>query len=140
MMDKLRKLKEMKKEGSSMRPQERDVKMGILKNIMGEADKELGAGLRGMKKVSVASPSKEGLQKGLQKAEEIVSGDGNDPLIRNPDEKADMVMEKAPHLGYENDEAGCSPEEMEMSADELDVKIQALMKLKEEKLSDSQGE
>lgn len=124
-MDKLMKLKAASKD--SMRPVEKDAKMSVLKDIASEASKEMGSALPGLKKVSVMAPNKDALKQGLQKAEEMVSGEGS------PEEEAQesSAFEKSEPAAHDAQE--CSPEEMAMSPDELDQKIQALQHLKEEK-------
>jgi len=64
------------KEGGPMSEQHRQVKMDMLKELMDHARKGMGdkvlGGLEGMKKVTVASPSSEGLEAGLEKAKELL--------------------------------------------------------------------
>lgn len=78
----------------------------------------MGDKLKGIKKVTVASDSKEGLKKGLEKAEEIV-GDK---------EEAEEEIE-SPEMEASEDE---SLEGEELSAEEIDAKIKELLAKKEQ--------
>lgn len=129
MLDKLMKLKEAKQHGP-MRPVEQNAKMSVLKNLIGEANSEMGDGLKSMKKVSVMAPSEKGLSAGLDKAKELV-GDESDE--GSPEEEAMESPEEEQAEAHSPEE--CSPEEEAMSPEDLDKRIQALMSLKEEKLS-----
>ncbi len=132
MIDKLMKLKEMKKGSGEMRPVEKNAKMSVLKDLIGEAGNEMSSGLHGLKKVSVMAPNQRGLEKGLDKAKQLVEGSSEE-------ESSDMSPEMADEMGESHEGMECSPEEMEMSPEELDQKIQALMKLKEDKMSSHEG-
>lgn len=107
---------------------------------LGEANKMatgmMKGGLEGLKKVTVASDSKEGLKKGLDKAEEIVDDGGEDS---NPFAKFKKDKESSP-FGKSEDTSGDDSEEYEdatesMDEEELDAEIERLMQLKE-KLQD----
>lgn len=126
------------KEKKKLSPQEQDAKMSVLKEIMGEMDGLMSNDLDTKKKmkVSVMADSKKGLEKGLDKAEDIVDsqkngvtypkfGSAQEPgaLMNEDDLACDSSME--PEL--EEDEDGS------LSSDDLDKKIKKLMALKEQK-------
>jgi hypothetical protein len=106
-----------KKKGMS--PVEKKAKLAALKGTHDWASDALKEKLGGIKKVSVAADSKEGLKKGLEKAEELVSG--KNPIVEDAEEEADAEGIADPS---EDDMEECSEEE-------LDEKIQELMALKE---------
>jgi len=100
-----------KKKASKMSPVEKDAKMNVLEDLRNHAMKAMGGKI---KKVTVASDSKEGLEKGL-----------------------DMAKEKVEEVESDEDESIESPE-MESSEEEcntpeeIDEKIAELLKKKEE--------
>lgn len=75
MNDKFQKLIDKKKKaGHELSPVESAAKHSVLNDLKGMAGKAMSDKLQGLKKVSVASDSEEGLKHGLEKAHEIVSG------------------------------------------------------------------
>jgi hypothetical protein len=106
-----------------MSPNEKKAKMSVLKDLHGQASDLMKQGLAGakdMKKVTVASDSKEGLKQGLEKAEDLLGEQDED----------DSVMG-----GHADDEAAehesAQDESEPMDEDELDAKIQELLQMKE---------
>lgn len=83
MMDMLKKAMEKKKK-EPMDENYKNAKMSALKDLHGEMGKMIGGG---MKQVSVAAPDKEGLLKGLDKAEEV--------LDEMPEHEEEMPMDMA---------------------------------------------
>jgi len=79
-MDALKKIMEKKisKEGE-MEPSKKKAKMELLQELRSMAEgmmkEDLDGHMGALKKVTVASDSKEGLKEGLEKAEEVVEGD-----------------------------------------------------------------
>jgi hypothetical protein len=117
------------KDKPKMSDAEKKAKLAALKEANGMATDMLKEGLSGAKKVSVISNSKEGLKKGLEKAEEIVG--------EQDDECEDCGGEGCPHCamgekeqdkaeGYEDQQEESEP----MDEDELDEEIQRLMEMK----------
>lgn len=107
-----------KKKGMS--PIEKKAKLNVLKDLHGQASELMKEGLKGMKKVSVMSDSKEGLKAGLEKAEDMLGED----QMEDEDQSEQEEMEADE---YEDQQE----ESMPMDEDELDAKIQELMKMKE---------
>jgi hypothetical protein len=70
-MEYLKKMKKMKGD-EEMSPMEKEAKMGVLSGMKKEAGNEMLDKLNGMKKVSVASDSEEGLKAGLDKAKQLM--------------------------------------------------------------------
>lgn len=111
-------------------PMEQDAKMSVLKDIMGDMDKLMCDDLDTKKKmkVSVASDSKAGLAKGLDKAEDIMSGDE----MGNSFPKFGSAQESGALMNEEDFEDDSSMYE-DLSSDELDAKIKKLLSIKEQK-------
>jgi hypothetical protein len=87
-----------------------------MKGIMGEK-------MAGLKKVTVASNTKEGLKKGLSTAEEVLEAKDKKPV-----ESAEEELSESPEIEESEDE---SAEEHELTASEIDEKIKELLALKE---------
>lgn len=107
-----------KKKPGNMTDNERDAKMSVVEAMRKMAEDEMGGRLKGLKKVTVASDSEGGLEKGLEKAKEMISPAEEQEEEEGSDEE--MASEDEP----ESDEAS-------MSEEELDAKIEELMKMKE---------
>lgn len=99
---------------------EKQAKMKALKEAHKSMSDLMAGDLKGMKKVTVASNSKEGLQEGLDKAEEVLGEQDDD----------DMEMSEKEEL--KQDDLEDNQEESEpMDEDELNAEIEKLLKLKE---------
>ncbi len=115
-MDKEKLMKKMmgeKEEGSDMK---KDAKLSVLKELRKMASDMMGDDLKGgmMKKVTVASPTKEGLQHGLEKAEDMM------------DHNSDADMEEESEEGEPMDEedlSNCSPEELKAKIAKLQAAL-----------------
>jgi len=123
MNPKFEKLLAGKKKSRSMDDVEKTAKMGILGEMEGASRDMLGDRLQGkLKKVTVASDSKAGLAKGLEKAEDILSD-----------------KEVAETEDFDKDVASDMPEGLmdgieECTPDELEEKIRVLTELKNKKM------
>lgn len=90
----------MKKKGKEeIDPKLKDAKMKVLKEIHSMASDDMGEDIKGLKKVTVASPDQEGLEKGLEKAQEMVSGsedsvEGEESPAKEVDEMGDLSPEE----------------------------------------------
>lgn len=118
-----------KKKDNKMGDTEKEAKMNVVKEMRDMAASQMGEKLKGLKKVTVASDSKDGLEKGLQKAEDLLensSEDGEEPSEENHDLMSQLENESDES---EEDYADCSPEE-------LDQKIKMLSELKQKKLKE----
>lgn len=122
MNDKFLKLLEKKRgESKSMRPLEKDAKMRAVHQMRKMASDEMVEPLKGLKKVTVASDSSEGLKTGLDKAEDLIES----KMSEMPDEEE--VMDSA------KEEMG---EEELQSPEEIDAKIKELEALKAQMLAE----
>lgn len=123
-MDKLEKLLMKKKAGKEMSPIEREAKMGVVGDMRKMASEAMGDKLKGLQKVTVAAPDKDGLEMGLDKAQELLSAH------QQPEDTEEGSEESEDHMDMH-------PEE-ELSEDELDEKLQHLMELKRQ-MSEKKG-
>lgn len=115
-----------KKKGNKLPKEYKDAKMGVLKALHKEMGDMMGEDMKGMKKVTVASPSEEGLEMGLEKAQELMEGEGE--LCP---ECGEMHEE-----GYEghNHEAMMGQEYEDMSVEDLDAEIKKLEEMKKSRM------
>ncbi len=144
MNDKMLKMMEKKKKSSrEMSDPEREAKMNVVKDMRQMASSAMADGLKGLKKVSVAADSKEGLQEGLDKAKQILSSKEHDGMVEDAEscepteEKDEDMMPNEEHPDSEENEEDessededMSPEEASMSHEDIDAKIKKLMELK----------
>lgn len=119
MSDKFGKM--MKKKDKKIDGVEKDAKMSVLSSLRDMASEAMGDKLKNLKKVTVASDSEEGLKKGLEKAEEIV--EGGMPKMEDESEEETEELESSEEENEYSD----------MSEEELDAKLEQLMKLKKAK-------
>jgi hypothetical protein len=123
---------EMKKK---MSPAAQKAKLAALKGAHKVASDMMKDDLSGLKKVTVASDSKSGLKEGLEKAEEMLgekdcSSCPGCPECEGEQDSEDSEMGESEGKeadAYEDDQDAAEP----MDMDELEKKIQELMKLKE---------
>jgi hypothetical protein len=142
-MEKFKKLL-MSKKAKPVSDVEKSAKMDVLKDLKQHAMDMMGEKLGSVKKVTVASNSKEGIEKGLDKAKEMIKKTPEDS--ENVTEEAcpecegegcpACQEESAEHEASETPEEETSEHEMgeepsDESEEELDAKIQELMKKKE---------
>lgn len=115
-----------KKDGKEMSGMEKDAKMSVVHDMKKMAMDAMGDKLKGLKKVSVASNSPEGLQMGLDKAKELVTNHPNSPETDNDDSP-----ENEEEVGETDESPEAAEEHGEMSEDEVDAELKRLMDLKE---------
>lgn len=119
-----------------MSDNEMSAKQSVLEHLRNEAEGMMGEKMKGMKKVTVASNSSEGLKKGLDKAEEIISGKEQAGMVQDA-EDGELHGHDALQGGDEDgaeeahEEAAADPRADEMDEDELDAKLAELMAKKE---------
>jgi len=153
-MDKMEKLlmKKKDKKGSMMGDTEREAKMSVLKHVGDMASDMMKGRLDGMKKVTVASDSADGLKEGLAKAKDMMAAreEGMEEEASGDEEGMDHEAKESPEYeaaehgkmmtkdGLEIEPIKAKPLEYEpIEEDEdldesmLDAKLQRLMKLKE---------
>lgn len=134
-------LEKKKKDGKGLSDHEKEAKLGVLKHLHDMAADAMGEGLKGLKKVTVASDSHEGLKEGLETAKEVVGDSEESPLHEGAEEvEAEDAEHESPEghhdLEMESDEEKSHPSlhedvESELSEDELDAKLKELMAKKE---------
>lgn len=149
-------MKKLQSKGKELDPLEKQAKMGVIKELSKQAGDMLGSQIHPMKKVTVASDSKEGLKEGLDKAAGLVEHANEhetdpDKLMEEAEEESgadlDKDMEEGEsdeHLGKilghmtHNEPSADSMQhgsEVEMHPDEIDAKIAQLKELKAKKLA-----
>ena len=69
-------------EGKFLNDDEIKAKKSVLSEIEGILGEEMSSKLKGLKKVTIASPTKEGLEAGLEKAKETISDMPDEPLSK----------------------------------------------------------
>lgn len=146
------------KKGKKISPAEQKAKGDVLSDLHGQASDAMGDKLMQMKKVSVMSPDKQGLEEGLDKAKELLNnvpndtddnnyqaveghGDAHDedsgtneeheggPVYPPGSDHQEESME-SPEEENQEVEQGLEPEDHAMSEEELDKKIALLTQLK----------
>lgn len=110
-------MEQMRKGKKGMNDTEKEAKLGVLKFISDAADDAIAGKVKGLKKVTVASDSKEGLKKGLEMAEEKI-GEKEEDDIEAVDGEA-VPMEES------------EDEEEMLDKDEIEKKLAKLLKMKE---------
>lgn len=114
-MDDLKELlaKKMKEQKEPMPENKKNAKMSVLQDLKKMMDDSIAGDLKGLKKVTVASDSKEGLKEGLEKAEDVLEGQ------EEMEEEGDMD---------EMDLEQASPEELQEMLKMIQEKLDAKMK------------
>lgn len=117
-MDALKKLmqKKMEKQGG-MEPKAKEAKMELLKELRemasGMMKEDLDGHLAGIKKVTVASDSEEGLKEGLEKAEDMVEKKSEMPSLELDEDESEVSTQPLAHALEKNkDPASMSREEL----------------------------
>jgi hypothetical protein len=111
-----------------MSDMEKSAKMSVLKDLKQQANEALGGKLKGMKKVSVLAKDEEGLEKGLDKAKEIVGG--MEEMSEESEDQEEMGEEESdesedkPGMDYSN----MSEEELQMHKDMIEKCLMEKMK------------
>lgn len=132
-----------------MSPIEQKASSKVLSDLRSHAQSMMSDKMKNLKKVTVASDSKEGLKKGLNKAEEILEDENDSELTQSPlGEKfgkskinTDLAEDPEEIEGLESDESEESEESEDteeeeseyanMSEHEIDQKIKEFMALKD---------
>lgn len=111
---------EKKKKGEGeMHPSMKKAKMGVLKHLSDMASEAMGGKLGGLKKVTIASDSEEGLKHGMDKAKDIV--EKGLPEMEGSEEESPEMEESE----KESDEEGLSVEELEQKIAELKALLES---------------
>lgn len=114
---------DFRRKGKPMSDNEKSAKMSVVEAMRKMAEDQIGGKLKDLKKVTVASDSKDGLEKGLDKAKEM--------LDRHPEDEESQEQHDPEMEDHESETADEVASEPEMSEDELNEKLEELMKLKE---------
>lgn len=125
----LAKLMALKGKSKEMDPAEKEGKLAALSSFSDMAKEAMGHKLGGVKKVTVASNTPQGLEKGLDKAKQIV-GHGDDESLEDPTEEASETPDMEAAEGPDDQIQPCDEHS---SPEEIDAEIERLMALKAEK-------
>lgn len=110
-----------------MSDMEKKSKLSVLKDLHKQASDAMKGdleGMKGMKKVTIASDSKSGLKEGLDKAEEMLGEEDEDEGEQREYDTADKSRDEQSE-GFEDQQDESEP------MDEIEAKIQELLALKE---------
>lgn len=102
-------------------PTYKKAKMGVLKQIHDMASKDLGEGIKGVKKVEVAAPDTQSLKSGLDTAKALLGKKDDEDEEGSPEEEAKESPEEeaAEEASGEDDDADDSDEEGKPSAEKI---------------------
>lgn len=132
MHDMMKKLLEKKALNGKMLPDhEKEAKMSVLHELRKHMDDMMADKVGSLKKVSVMSDSKPGLEHGLDKARELIAAGDEQPDHGEPESENELL----PGEGTE-DEGSLQDElsdEQSMSPEEIDAEIARLTSLKEKR-------
>ena len=103
----LMKKKLAEQDGKPANPEKLKAKAGVVKDLMGSLKELMAGDLKGLKKVTVASDSPEGLKEGLEKAEEIVDKG-------SPEEESEEMKEEGSESSPENEDEKIASLEKEL--------------------------
>lgn len=110
-----RMLSNKSKSGEEMSEEQLQVKMEMLKELMDHAKKGMGdrvlGGLEGLKKVTVASPSQEGLEEGLEKAQELLQSKESPLMEEESEEEMEESSDPSPAEMESKEKEGPKAEE-----------------------------
>jgi hypothetical protein len=116
------------KDGKKMSDNEKEAKSGVLSEMKDMASKMMGDKVKGIKKVTVASNSDEGVKKGLEKAKELLGQESEESPEMEESETEESSEESMDDCCEQVEELG-----EKMDASQLDEAIQKLMELKKQK-------
>jgi len=132
----------MEKKGKKLSDNEKKAKSSVLKDLSDTASEMMKDRLQGLKQVSVAAPSKSGLQEGLKMAEKLTEKMPENSGMKEAKESEEEMVADAEdgegmEMGEESEESAESEEseeKEEASKEELLAEIERL-KAKIEKMS-----
>lgn len=120
-MDKLQSLiDKKKKEGKTLSPMDAAARHSVLGGLMGELDGEDAKKVKGLKKVTVASDDKNGLEKGLDTAKKLVAHEGEMKDDSDEDEYDDQDAEGPNHMPTEQEASSFGAQDPKLGSPETD--------------------
>jgi uncharacterized membrane protein YvbJ len=136
MHDMMKKLLEKKKsEGKTLSPMEKDARMGVVGALKKAAEGAMAD--KGLKKVTVASDSKEGLEKGLEMAKKVAQkGPEMSEMSEMPESEEHEASESESEESAEHEMGGSEDKEAmleklsQLDPEELESLLQIAQKLK----------
>ena len=127
----IKKLLELKAKKKQLDPIDKEAKTSVVKGLQRAAEELMGEKLNGLKKVTVASNDKEGLEKGLDKAKDMLSKHDPESEGEKLEEETGMDLDSDNEQGESEEHQEAVLGESEYSEQELDAKLAELMKQKE---------
>lgn len=113
-----------KKEGKTLSPVHKEARSTVLEDLMDHLSDMGMDKVKGLKKVTVASDSKEGLAKGLDKATEMVE---KSPMEAMEDEDvSDHGANEAEEHEEESEDESESEDDIRQKIEELKAKLEAM--------------
>jgi hypothetical protein len=113
-----------KKEGKTLSPVHKEARSSVLEDLMDHLSDMGMDKVKGLKKVTVASDSKEGLAKGLDKATEMV---GKSPMEAMEDEDvSDHGANEVEEHEEESEDESESEDDIRQKIEELRAKLEAM--------------
>ncbi len=113
---------------------EKSAKIDVMKELRDDAAHAMHGKLDGLKKVSVMSDDPSGLSEGLDKAKELISGEdkySEGGEVESDEEENEQLHDaESPGSDIPSSDSELA-EDDDMSEEELDQKLEHLMKLKE---------
>lgn len=120
------------KDGKTMSDTEKQAKGSVLNEMKSMASDMIGDKIKGLKKVSVASNSEEGIKHGLDKARELIGGqDESDSEDEESMEDPQEEISESPEA--ESDEQKIEDMCKDMDESQIDDLIKKLMEIKDNK-------
>ena len=133
-----------KKKAKKLSPMEKKAKMGVLGELKDDMSSEMGGSLKDMmaKKVSVMAGNKKDLEKGLDKAKEMVEkmpGDGHLEDMEAEESEGSPAEEAAESVEEETSELAHGEEDVDSEIKMLEKKL-AMLKAKKGQEDESEEE
>ena len=119
-------LEKKKAQGKELSPVEVKAKSNVIEDLMSDMG-EMGKDRlkSGMKKVTVASDSKQGLEKGLDKAKEVIEGKVGEMMPKAEDEE-EMLGEAEESEEMEDEKEHLDIADLKAQIEELKKKLESL--------------
>lgn len=121
--------KKMSEGKGDMAPVDKEASDSVLSDLMDFLNQMQGDKVKGLKKVTVASNDPKGLEEGLAKAKQMVSGhdeSGEDPAEEASESPEDEIMEDEGDSDDEHSEDSHETSSPEMSPEEMKKQIEEL--------------
>lgn len=121
-MEHFKKLMEKKRQAGkgSLEPVEASARHSVLNDMIGALDQDGLKKVKNLKKVTVASNDKKGLEKGLEKAKELVAHEGEMTPDSQEEEYDDQDAEGPNHIPTEKEASSFGAQDPKLGSPEVD--------------------